>query len=194
SPPPAHQLRQLLAQSSDDLNVENPRIITFPDTIRAASAAGTDQFTGHGRINAHAAVTRILAGKIPPEAEIRSPVWFQPLDPIRDGNIGVVGRVAAQRASGYTYRVQIGYGVNPLESEWVDIVPFGATRTAPLDGVLATIPPARIPQPTAAQIARRQAEVADPSSKDYDQFTYTLRVQVLDQPDPQLGEDCRPIF
>src|SRR5207253_2178519 len=62
------------------------------------------------------------------------------------------------------------------------------------DGVLATITPAKIPQPTAAQIARRQAEVADPSSKDYDQFTYTLRVQVLDQPGHQLGEDRRTIF
>jgi len=194
SPLTANELRQVLEQTADDLNFEYQRAITFPDTIRYASEAGTDQFTGHGRINAHAAVARILAGKIPPEAEIRSPVWFQPLDPMRDGNIGVVGRAAAQRASGYTYRVQIGYGVNPLESEWVDIVPFGATRTAPLDGVLATIKPAKIPQPTAAQIARRQAEVADPSSRDYDQFTYTLRVQVLDQPGHQLGEDRRTIF
>src|SRR3989454_278138 len=121
SPLTANELRQVLEQTADDLDFENQRAITFPDTIRYASEAGTDQFTGHGRINAHAAVARILAGKIPPEAEIRSPVWFQPLDPIRDGNIGVVGRVAAQRASGYTYRVQIGYGVNPLEREWVDI-------------------------------------------------------------------------
>src|SRR6184192_866306 len=189
SPLTANELRQVLEQTADDLDFENQRAITFPDTIRYASEAGTDQFTGHGRINAHAAVARILAGNIPPEAEIRSPVWFQPLDPMRDGSFGVVGRVAAQRASGYSYRVQIGYGVNPLESEWVDIVPFGATRTAPLDGVLATITPAKIPQPTAAQIARRQAEVADLSSKDYDQFTYTLRVQVLDQPGHQLGED-----
>src|SRR5439155_617973 len=194
SPLTANELRQVLEQSADDLSFENQRIITFPDTIRYASEAGTDQFTGHGRINARAAVARILAGKIPPEAEIRSPVWFQPLDPMRDGSIGVVGRVAAQRAGGYTCRVQIGYGVNPLESEWVDIVPFGPTRTAPLDGVLATITPAKIPQPTAAQIARRQAEVADLSSKDYDQFTYTLRVQVLDQPGHQLGEDRRTIF
>src|SRR5438477_390675 len=154
SPLTANELRQVLEQSADDLDFENQRIITFPDTIRYASEAGTDQFTGHGRINARAAVARILAGKIPPEAEIRSPVWFQPLDPMRDGSIGVVGRVAAQRAGGYTYRVQIGYGVNPLESEWVDIVPFGATRTAPLDGVLATITPAKIPQPTAAYISK----------------------------------------
>src|SRR5439155_2248739 len=106
----------------------------------------------------------------------------------------VVRLASAHLASGYTYRFHIGYGVNPLESDWVDVVPFGAPRTAPLDGVLATITPAEIPQPTPGQIARRQAEVADPSSKDYDQFTYTLRVQVLDQPGRQLGEDRRTIF
>src|SRR5206468_1741396 len=89
----------------------------------------------------------------------------RPLDPMRDGNVVVQGRVAADRASSYTYRAQIGYGVQPLETEWVDIVPFGATRTAPLDGVLATITPAQIAPPTAAQVARRQAEAADPSSK-----------------------------
>src|SRR5213596_2729107 len=104
SPLTANELRQVLEQTADDLDFENQRAITFPDTIRYASEAGTDQFTGHGRINAHAAVARILAGNIPPEAEIRSPVWFQPLDPMRDGSFGVVGRVAAQRASGYSYR------------------------------------------------------------------------------------------
>ena len=189
----ANEVRQLFEQTADDLNFEMQRQIAFPDTIRYASEAGADQFTGHGRINANAAVARILDGHIPPEAEIRAPVWFQPLDPMRDGNVVVQGRVAADRASSYTYRAQIGYGVQPLETEWVDIVPFGATRTAPLDGVLATITPAQIAPPTAAQVARRQAEAADPSSKDYDQFTYTIRVQVLDAAG-QLGEDRRTIF
>src|SRR5207245_6575219 len=65
---------------------------------------------------------------------------------------------------------------------------------APPDRLPPRTARAKIPQPTAAQIARRQGEVADPSSKDYDQFTYTLRVQVLDQPGHQLGEDRRTIF
>src|SRR5437667_7190163 len=98
SPLTANELRQVLEQTADDLNFENQRKIAFPDTIRYASEAGTDQFTGHGRINANAAVARILDGHIPPEAEIRAPVWFQPLDPMRDGNVVVQGRVPAARA------------------------------------------------------------------------------------------------
>src|SRR5204863_12328 len=148
----------------------------------------------YGRINAHSAVADVLAGHIPPEADVTKPIWFQLLDPQRDGAFTVEGRLAAQRAAGgYTYRVQIGYGVQPTESDFIDIVPFGATRTTPLQGVLATITPADVPAPTADQIARRQNQLPDVTS-DYDQFTYTIRVQVRDQPGNRLGEDRRTIF
>src|SRR5206468_6654588 len=56
----ANEVRQLFEQTADDLNFEMQRQIAFPDTIRYASEAGADQFTGHGRINANAAVARIL--------------------------------------------------------------------------------------------------------------------------------------
>src|SRR5207247_762024 len=156
--------------------------------------AGVDPFTGYGRISAHSAVAEVLAGHIPPEADVTKPIWFQLLDPQRDGAFTVEGRLAAQRAAGgYTYRVQIGYGIQPTEADFIDLVPFGATHTTPLQGVLATITPADIPAPTADQIARRQNQLPDVTS-DYDQFTYTIRVQVRDQPGNQLGEDRRTIF
>jgi len=204
APLTANEVRQLFTQTADDINFDVPggptgtpadtggRLVTFPDTTRYATQAGFDQFTGYGRINAFKAVSRVLAvpPQIPPEADIRSPIWFQPL---RGNSFDVVGRVAATRAAGYTYRVQIGYGVQPEESDWVDLVPFGATQTTPVDGVLATVTPADIPMPTATQIARRQVQLPDVTS-DYDQYTYTIRVQVRDQPGNQLAEDRRAIF
>ena len=205
SPLTANEIRQLITQTADDINFDVPggpagtppstglRTVAFPDTSRYATQAGFDQFTGYGRINAHSAVERVMLGQIPPEADIRSPRWYQLLDPTRDGAFAVEGRVAAARATGYTYRLQIGYGVQPQESDWVDIVPFGATLHAPLDGMLATITAAQIPAPTADQIARRLNQLPDITS-DYDQFTYTLRLQVRDQPGNQLGEDRQAIF
>jgi hypothetical protein len=204
SPLTANEVRQLFTQTADDINFDVPggptgtpaetglRAVTFPDTSRYATQAGFDQFTGYGRVNAFNAVSRILAvpPQIPPEADIRSPIWFQPL---RGGTFDVVGRVAATRAAGYTYRVQIGYGVQPQEGDFVDVVAFGPTHTAPVDGVLATITPADVPAPTADQIARRQTQLPDVTS-DYDQYTYTIRVQVRDQPGSQLAEDRRAIF
>src|SRR5206468_4106865 len=44
----ANEVRQLFEQTADDLNFEMQRQIAFPDTIRYASEAGADQFTGHG--------------------------------------------------------------------------------------------------------------------------------------------------
>src|SRR5438094_4466507 len=206
SPLTANEVRQVITRTADDINFDIPggpvgtppstggRTVAFPDTSRYATQAGFDQFTGYGRINAHSAVARVLAGQIPPEADVTKPVWFQLLDPERDGPFTVEGRLAAERApGGYTYRVQIGYGVQPVEADFIDIVTFGATRTTPLQGVLATITPADIPAPTADQIARRQNQLPDLTS-DYDQFTYTIRVQVRDQPGNQLGEDRRTIF
>jgi hypothetical protein len=205
SPLTANEIRQVITQTADDINFDVPggpvgtppstglRTVTFPDTSRYATQAGFDQFTGYGRINAHSAVTRVLAGQIPPEADVTKPVWYQLLDPDRDGAFTIEGRLAAARASGYTYRIQIGYGVQPVESDFVDVVPFGAPRTTPLVGTLATITPAQIPAPTADQIARRQNQLPDITS-DYDQFTYTVRVQVRDQPGNQLGEDRRTVF
>jgi hypothetical protein len=205
TPLTANEIRQLIAQTADDVNFDVPggpvatppsvglRTVTFPDTSRYATQAGFDQFTGYGRMNARRAVERVRAGQIPPEADITTPIWFQPLDPQRDGAVAVEGRVAAARAAGYTYRVQIAYGVQPVEADFVDVVPFGATRTAPLSGTLATIGAAQIPAPTVDQILRRLNQLPDLNS-DYDRFTYTIRVQVRDQPGDQLGEDRRAIF
>ena len=206
SPLSANEIRQIITRTADDINFDVPggpagtppstggRAVAFPDTSRYATQAGFDQFTGYGRINAHSAVARVLAGQIPPEADVAKPVWFQLLDPQRDGPFTVEGRLAAARSpGGYKYRVQIGYGVQPLESDFIDLVPFGATHTTPLVGTLATITPAQIPAPTADQITRRQNQLPDVTS-DYDQFTYTIRVQVRDQPGNQLGEDRRTVF
>jgi hypothetical protein len=190
SPLTPNEVRQLLTQTADDIDFETlpgTRVVGFPDTIRYATQPGWDQFTGYGRININDAVTRVVDGDVPPEAEIDSPVWFQPLDPQRDGAFGVEGRVAAARATGYTYRVQIAYGIQPQEADYVDVVPFGATQSAPIDGLLATITPAQVPTPSVAQIARRIAQQPDMTS-DYDEFSYTIRVQVRDQPGNQLGE------
>lgn len=191
-----NEIRQLLIQTADDIDFETPpgtRLVSFPNTQRYATQDGWDQFTGYGRANLNGAVTRVVAGQIPPEAEIDEPVWFQPLDPQRDGPFEVRGRVAAARATGYTYRVQIAYGIQPQEADYADAVAFGATQTAPIAGLLASISAAQVPAPTPAQIARRIAQQPDLTS-DYDQFTYTIRVQVRDQPGNQLGEDRRTIF
>jgi len=66
----------------------------------------------------------------------------------------VEGRLAAHAPpAGTNTGSRSATAFQPTESDFIDIVPFGATRTTPLQGVLATITAADIPAPTADQIA-----------------------------------------
>ena len=101
--------------------------------------------------------------------------------PQRDGAFAVEGRVAAQRrAGGYTYRVQIALR-RAAESRRTSSTSCPSARRSRRrsQGVLATITPAQVPAPTATRSLRRLNQLPDLTS-DYDQFTYTMRVQVRD--------------
>ena len=74
------------------------------------------------RANANCSVRAVLgAARIPPEVEINSPVWFSNQDTVLQSSFPVQGRVAAVRASHYTYKVQVAYGVQPHEDEWTTV-------------------------------------------------------------------------
>ena len=129
SPLTANEIRQLFTQTADDINFDVPggplgtppsiglRTVAFPDTSRYATQAGFDQFTGYGRINAYDAVSRVLAGQIPPEADVRTPPLVPDARSRRATAPSTSSAASRRRApAGYTYRVQIGYGVQPQES------------------------------------------------------------------------------
>src|SRR3981189_2948536 len=67
----------------------------LPDTFRYASRKGFDEFFGYGRIDAYKAVEAAAQGRIPPEADITSPEWFQQLDPAQ-ASFALKGYVAAR--------------------------------------------------------------------------------------------------
>ena len=81
----------------------------------------------------------VADGKIPPEADITSPSWWQPLPAA--GRVDVVGRVAAPRASSYTYEVQFAPGVQPprwpLTDTWTTVA--NGSGATPKKGVLTTL-------------------------------------------------------
>ena len=113
---------------------------------RYYSIDGFDQYFGYGRINASCAVRAVLAGRLPPEVDITSPRWWGNLDSSSTApSFALVGRVAAGRATSYTYKVQIAYGVQPHESDWTTVYTSG-NLTVPTTGDLAQgqLTPARI--------------------------------------------------
>src|SRR5439155_20205744 len=108
----AEEAKQLFRLAADDIDFSTPEppgppnnfATTLPASQRFVTTAGWDQITGWGRISANKLVRFVAAGQIPPQADITSPRWWQSLPTA--GTTTVAGRVAAPRASSYTYEVQ----------------------------------------------------------------------------------------
>src|SRR5437588_248828 len=125
----AEEAKQLIRVSSEDVDFSTPQcgtnpvshstdcgppnnfVTTLADSQRYVTTAGWDQITGWGRDDVVRAVGLVMAGTIPPEADVTSPVWWAPLG--TTGTVPIIGRVAAPRASSYTYEVEFAPGVQP---------------------------------------------------------------------------------
>ncbi|MBI4259863.1 MAG: VCBS repeat-containing protein, partial [Actinobacteria bacterium] len=200
----AEEAKQLLRLAADDVDFSTPRCgegpngasgcgpannfaTTLPASQRFVTTAGWDQIFGWGRLNIDRAVRMVAAGLIPPEADLTAPRWWEVLPTA--GEVEVVGRVAAPRASSYTYEVQFAPGVQPprwpAEDTWTTVATGSGTE--PFEGVLATLDMAEV---------RRAIDLAvppytpadDPTSRDLpEKDAFRVRVVVSDDR-PETGD------
>ncbi|MDI7251385.1 MAG: FG-GAP-like repeat-containing protein [Actinomycetota bacterium] len=193
TPLSACEVKQLLTMTADDIDFspgEHRVSLGLLDGLvgpsrRFPSGPGWDPYFGYGRVNARRAVQAVAEGRIPPEAEIRSPRWFELRDP-NEVELEIVGRVAAVRADSYSYTVEWGPGWNPSEGEWATV--GGADfRFEPLEGVLATLDLGEVYRLVQESIPRRGGEV-DPN-----RYAFTVRVRVRDDRG-NWGEDRKTLF
>lgn len=148
----AEEAKQLFRLAADDIDFSTPRApgppnnfaTTLPASMRFVTTAGWDQISGFGRLSANKLVRLVTAKSIPPEADVVSPRWWQTLG--TSGSVDVVGRVAAPRASSYTYEVEVAPGVQPprwpLSDTWTTVA--SGAGTEPRDGVLARLNMAKV--------------------------------------------------
>ncbi|HEX2085630.1 MAG TPA: S8 family serine peptidase, partial [Solirubrobacteraceae bacterium] len=129
-----NEVKQLLTMTAEDVVPENTVGVGVPDPAQV----GWDQHFGYGRPDLGLAMEWIRDRKIPPQALITSPDWFAPLNVDDQATVEIRGRVSADRAAAYTWKLQWAPGIEPCESEFVDV---GGTHpeTAAHDGVLGTI-------------------------------------------------------
>ena len=115
----AEEVKQIVRLSASDIDFSTPKppfppnnfVTTLPDSQRYITAAGWDQISGWGKLNANAAVRMVARGAIPPEADITGPTWWKPLG--TTGTVNITGTAAAPRAHSYTYELQFAPGVQP---------------------------------------------------------------------------------
>ena len=122
---------------------EANRPALIPASTSYPARLGHDQFYGYGRANMDRALKAVLsdpvspaASKIPPEAELDSPTWYQPVDPAR-GKIDITGQVFA-RGGAYSCRVYVAPGHYPNNRLATDAPP-GDYQTVPQRAAGATL-------------------------------------------------------
>lgn len=79
---------------------------------------GWDAHSGYGRVDTRAALDALHDGKIPPEVDITSPLWFDVFDPVRVPELTLTGMVDAKRATGFDYVVEAAYGLEPVDADF----------------------------------------------------------------------------
>ena len=189
----ACEVKQLIAMTAQDIDFSPGSYgVSFGllDTVigpsqRFPSDAGWDPYFGYGRVNAYEAVMAVDQGRIPPEAEISSPRWFEPLNP-GQVSLEVVGRVAAVRADSFQYAVEWGPGWDPCDEEWIT-ASEDASQYEPVEGVLATLDLGEVYR-AVTETMQARGGVGDPN-----RYAFTVRVRVRDNRG-NWGEDRKTAF
>src|SRR6059036_2115621 len=207
TPLTANEVKQILTLTADDVLPGDTLGTGDPDP----SQPGWDQHFGYGRVNLRAALERLgvpalgIAAKIPPEATLERPAWFQVLDPDLDNDgvneslmVPIVGTAAADRGptTSLHWTLEFGIGIEPTSFTQFAMgsspshVGFDDGTSPPrrpgalltnlnLADVMAAFPPGTdFSAPPSGPVVQGQANV--PSN----QFAFTVRLRVRDDDDP----------
>ncbi len=187
-----NEIKQLLTLTAEDVVPQNTTGTGVPDPAQV----GWDQHFGYGRPDLGLALERIDQGRIPPQALITAPDWFAPLNLERQGSVQISGRLSAERAAGYTWRLQWAPGIEPAEADFQDVTT--QSETGPVSGTLGTIDLGAV---RAALDARTgggattdpTAPSKGPGDRDPNEPAFTVRVVVTDSAGNR-GEDRKMLF
>src|SRR5438309_9072968 len=117
-----------------------------PNSLTDADHHNWSTQYGYGRPDVGAATKMVMAGKIPPTADLIGPRWFQYFDPARTRRVKVTGSVAPSRfhsGGSATYTLEYAVGADPADRAFH---PFGGAQgPMPRSGTLGPLDVARIP-------------------------------------------------
>src|SRR6266852_3318263 len=142
TPLTSNEVKQILTLTADDVLPGDTLGTGTPDP----SQPGWDQHYGYGRVNLRHALERLgvpalgIPAKIPPEATLERPAWFQVLDPVAGPTqVPIEGTASADRGAttGLGWTLEFGVGIEPTTlTEFASgsspsRVGFDATSTPP---------------------------------------------------------------
>jgi MYXO-CTERM domain-containing protein len=138
----ALEMLELLSLTADDVDLSGDPRTEGLDRKWYPTGPGWDRISGYGRINAYHAVSGVLDGDIPPEADLLTPGWFDFIDPEDTATIEITGVARAERDALVGWTLEAGVGDEP--ETWTVL----GEGTDPVEGgVLATWDPDATPLP-----------------------------------------------
>ncbi len=200
----ANEVKQILGATADDIDFTGNVALSTSSSVkfgflsdlvstRFPSHPGRDKYFGYGRVNADHAVRSLSATTIPPEAELVAPGWFDTLDPTTTPMVTITGSTAAERrGNAYSYVLEYGCGVDPVESEYArpgHVIATAAPGAAIDEAVLGTWAIAGVGADCSFDALT--LPVADRDRFD-ETYNVTLRLQVVDDLG-NVGEDTRVV-
>jgi Subtilase family len=172
------ELRQLINMTAEDIK---DSCIAF--NLKGCREGWEENFA-YGRANAKLAIDRLgdplfgVPERIPPDVRITTPRWWTTVYADQTPTFDVEAEIYA-RGRPYNWELQLGFGVEPWDADFVTIAT--GNGTAPFAGKLATVD---VMDFVDDNWLRRRPEASN-------DFTVTLRLQATWQPDgdaPVLGE------
>ncbi len=139
----AGELYQLLVGTAEDIDVPESQ---EEDSAWYPSKPGWERHFGEGRLSAWRAVEEVAAGRIPPEADLSAPTWFEVIDP-RQGEVEIHGLARARRDAVASWVLEVGEGVDP--DTWTVL----AEGSREVEGRLATWDPQTVSFDPAAPLS-----------------------------------------
>lgn len=184
----ADEVMQIVRATADDINFSTPNSVdpandfgtptgSLLDTVRYPTTPGWDATFGYGRVNIYEAVKAVRNRRIPPEADITSPQWFDVMK--ASGFVKVKGHVAAQHATSYDYALEWAPGLQPPLYPKTDawhVVTYRTGLHKPIDGVLGSLDLARI---AAALPDHGTGAPVDPTNGRPDEERFSVRLRVV---------------
>ncbi len=170
APLTSQEVYQVLTMTADDIDVpgaeQDPAAL---DLQKYPSNEGWDLHFGYGRNNARRSLEALRDKRIPPEADITTPRWFETIDPVKTPSLEIKGTVSSPRLTNLRWTLQVSDGVLTTDPQEV------ATGTGPVDDdVLGTLDLST--SGPLGELVRRASTVG--GSDDPERFTATLELVV----------------
>ncbi len=180
-----NEVEQVLMTTADDIDFSrrSPVALQPVPTTRYPTGPGYDPYTGAGRLNAASALWSLDAGRIPPEAELQEPRWWQQFDPAVEATVQIGGLVGALRGPAQAFEWNLDYacGINPAPGQFIPIAT--GSSSGRFQGPLATWNLAETGADSCQQL---------PAGRVEDAYAVTLRLRVTDA-DGLVGADRIPL-